>query len=59
MLFRSLFGYGSHECMGKSVGMVLIPEMVRQVILRKNIKAEGSIDYDNKPFPTFFNLSWD
>lgn len=54
-----VFGYGSHECMGKHVGMVLIPEMVRQVMLRNNIKAEGSIDYDNKPFPTFFNLSWD
>ena len=53
-----VFGYGSHECMGKHVGMVLIPEMIRQVILRKNIKAEGNIDYDHKPFPTFFNLSW-
>lgn len=52
------FGFGYHECMGKYVGMVLIPEMVRQVVLRQDIKAEGSIDYDDKPFPTFFNLSW-
>ncbi|MDH5423679.1 MAG: cytochrome P450 [Gammaproteobacteria bacterium] len=54
-----IFGYGSHECLGKYVGMVMIPEMVRQVILRRNIKAEGKIDYDDKPFPTFFNLSWE
>ncbi len=54
-----IFGYGSHECLGKYVGMVMMPEMVRQVILRTNIKADGNIDYDGKPFPTFFNLSWD
>lgn len=53
-----IFGYGPHECMGKYVGMVMMPEMVRQVVLRTNIKADGSIDYDGKPFPTFFNLSW-
>ncbi|MDH5178713.1 MAG: cytochrome P450 [Gammaproteobacteria bacterium] len=54
------FGFGYHECMGKHIGMVLIPEMVRQVILRKNIKADDAkIDYDDKPFPTFYNLSWD
>ena len=54
-----IFGFGSHECMGKYVGMVMMPEMVRQVVLRTNIKANGEIDYDGKPFPTFFNLSWD
>jgi len=54
-----IFGYGSHECMGKYVGMVMMPEMVRQVVLRANIKADGGIDYDGKPFPTFFNLSWE
>ena len=53
-----IFGYGSHECMGKYVGMVMMPEMIRQVVLRTNIKADGGIDYDGKPFPTFFNLSW-
>lgn len=54
-----IFGYGSHECMGKYVGMEMMPEMVRQVVLRTNIKADGGIDYDGKPFPTYFNLSWD
>jgi len=52
------FGFGSHECLGKYVGMVLIPEMVRQVLLRPGIKAQGSIDYKSGPFPEHYDLSW-
>lgn len=52
------FGFGSHECLGKYVGMVLIPEMVRQVLLRPGIKAQGSIDYKSGPFPEQYDLSW-
>ena len=39
------FGFGSHECLGKYVGMVMIPEMVRQVLLRRNLRSKGTIDY--------------
>jgi cytochrome P450 len=53
------FGFGSHECLGKYVGMVLIPEMVRQVLLKPSIKAEGSIDYKSGPFPEHYELRWD
>jgi cytochrome P450 len=65
------FGFGSHECLGKYVGMVLIPEMVRQVMLRTNIAAKGKIARTNGalygdgpgagadgPFPEEFNLTW-
>lgn len=52
------FGFGSHECLGKYVGMVLIPEMVRQVLIRLGIKAHGSIDYKSGPFPEQYDLSW-
>ena len=65
------FGFGSHECLGKYVGMVLIPEMVRQVLLRDNIAARGAIKRTNGalygdgpgagkdgPFPEEFNLTW-
>jgi cytochrome P450 len=65
------FGFGSHECLGKYVGMVLIPEMVRQVILREDIAAAGKIARTNGalygdgpgagqdgPFPEEFNLKW-
>lgn len=52
------FGFGSHECLGRYVGMVMIPEMVRQVLIRKSIKAEAPIDYKSGPFPEQYGLSW-
>ena len=65
------FGFGSHECLGKYVGMVMIPEMVRQVVLRNNITCQGKISRKNGarygegpgsgtngPFPEEFNLVW-
>jgi cytochrome P450 len=53
------FGFGSHECLGKYVGMVMIPEMVRQVMLRRGIKANGGIDYQGGHLPQAYDLSWD
>ena len=52
------FGFASHDCLGKYVGMEMLPEMVRQVILRTDIKADGPIDYKDGPFPEELNLSW-
>jgi cytochrome P450 len=52
------FGFGSHECLGKYVGMVMIPEMVRQAILRPGLKANGSIDYQGGHLPQRYDLSW-
>jgi cytochrome P450 len=52
------FGFGSHECLGKYVGMVMIPEMVRQVLVRPGIKANGSIDYQGGHLPQRYDLSW-
>jgi cytochrome P450 len=53
------FGFGSHECLGLYVGMVMIPEMVRQILLRNNVCATGSIDYKSGPFPEEYHLSWE
>ena len=52
------FGFGSHECLGKYVGMVMIPEMVRQVLLRSGIRANGRIDYEGGALPQRYDLSW-
>lgn len=65
------FGFGSHECLGKYVGMVMIPEMVRQVMLRDNLAGKGKISRKNGalygdgpgagtdgPFPEEYNLTW-
>jgi len=52
------FGFGSHECLGKYIGMVMIPEMVRQAVLRPGIKANGSIDCQGGHLPQRYDLSW-
>jgi len=52
------FGFGSHECLGKYVGMVMIPEMVRQILLRADIKEQGQIDYQGGHLPQQYNLTW-
>ncbi len=52
------FGYGSHECLGRYVGAVMIPEMVRQILLRPDIKQNGSIDYEGGHLPQRYELTW-
>jgi cytochrome P450 len=52
------FGFGSHECLGRYVGMVLIPEMVRQILLRPGLAAEASMDFGDGPFPQHWPLRW-
>lgn len=53
------FGFGSHECIGKMIGMEMIPEMVRQVLLRKNLKQVATADFAGGPFPKHHRFSWD
>jgi cytochrome P450 len=52
------FGFGPHECLGRYVGMVLIPEMVRQIFLRPGLAAEGPMDYGDGPFPQHWPMHW-
>jgi cytochrome P450 len=51
------FGYGAHECLGKYVGMVMIPEMVRRILTRPDLQSEGSIVYDGH-MPKSYELTW-
>jgi len=53
-----LFGFGTHECLGKYVGMVMIPEMLRQILRRPGLCAEGRIEYDEGHLPRRYELSW-
>jgi len=53
------FGFGSHDCLGKYIGMVMIPEMIRQVFLRDQIKAVSEMDYKEGPFPEAYTLAWE
>ena len=53
------FGFGLHECLGKHIGMVMIPEMVKQVLMQPGIQADTAIDYQGSPFPEQYQVSWD
>ena len=52
------FGYGHHTCLGRYVGSVVVPEVVRRVLLRPNVHLlpapEGKIDFHGGPFPESF-----
>ncbi|HZT78373.1 MAG TPA: cytochrome P450 [Vicinamibacterales bacterium] len=52
------FGFGSHECLGRYVGMVMIPEMVRQLLLRPSLRAPQPIDYEGGHLPQHYALTW-
>jgi hypothetical protein len=39
--------------------MVMIPEMVRQILLRPGMKALSRIDYQGGHLPEKYELSWE
>jgi cytochrome P450 len=57
------FGYGHHTCLGKYVGMMQIPETIKQVLLRPGVRLipgdEGKIDFQGTPFPERFVIAYD
>lgn len=56
------FGFGHHECLGKYVGLVAIPEAVRQILLMPELRRtdgpRGEIDFAGGPFPEHFHVEW-
>lgn len=50
------FGYGHHTCLGRYVGAVMIPEVVRRVLLRPGVgllpPPEGAIDFQGGRSPS-------
>ena len=53
------FGYGLHECMGRYVGGVIIPEIIRQVVMRPNLRVVEPLSFQGKPLPERFVIAWD
>jgi cytochrome P450 len=53
-------GFGHHECLGKYVGLEIIPEAVRQVLCVPGLRLldgeAGRIHFDGSPFPERFVL---
>jgi cytochrome P450 len=59
---RLHFGCGHHSCLGKYIGLVQIPEVIRRILLRPNVRLlpppEGAIDFESGPFPERFNIAY-
>jgi cytochrome P450 len=51
------FGFGLHECLGRAIGEVMIPEIVRQG-LRLNGLTAGAVDRKGGPVPEFWQWNW-
>ncbi len=51
------FGLGLHECLGRAIGAVMIPEIVRQVLLLQDLQV-GAIDYQGGPAPESWPWHW-
>jgi len=52
------FGQGHHECLGRYIGAVVIPEIVRRALLHGRVRSVGEIDYAGTPFPARFELTY-
>ncbi|MEY3902830.1 MAG: hypothetical protein RL189_2136 [Pseudomonadota bacterium] len=53
-----LFGHGHHQCLGRHIGAVVIPEVVRQVLRLTDVELAGKIDFGDGPFPEHLQLKW-
>lgn len=51
------FGFGHHECLGRYVGSVMIPEIVKRVLLRQGAHPLGPVDMGGTPFPQTYRLA--
>lgn len=51
-------GYGHHECLGRAIATVMLPELVRQVLLLPNLRADGPVEWKNG-VPEHYALRWD
>ncbi len=56
-------GYGEHTCLGDIVARVEIPEIIKQLLLKNNLRRapgrEGEIDFEKGPFPERFVVRFD
>jgi cytochrome P450 len=52
-----LLGYGLHECLGRAIASVMIPEMVRQSLRLPGLSV-GAVDYKGGPVPEAWEWRW-
>jgi cytochrome P450 len=52
------FGQGLHECLGIAIARVMVPEIVRQIVRRPNLRAESAPDYAQSSVPEHWVLRY-
>lgn len=56
------FGLGHHECLGRHVGRVAIPEAIRQILRQPELRCAqgeaGRLDFAGGPFPEHLHVGW-
>ena len=52
-----VFGLGMHECLGRAIGAVMIPEIVRQALLLDGLETDP-IDTRGGPVPESWTWRW-
>jgi cytochrome P450 len=52
------FGLGHHECLGRYLAAAMIPEIVRRILLRDGLQADGPIEDGGTPFPTAYKITY-
>jgi len=52
------FGLGLHECLGRAIGEVMVPEVVRQCLLLPNVRPTGPAVFKGG-VPDSYTLTWD
>ncbi|WP_210407196.1 cytochrome P450, partial [Hydrocoleum sp. CS-953] len=56
------FGYGSHTCLGEHIAGVVVPEVVKQILLRPGLRFlpgdEGKVEYQGY-IPSRFVVAYD
>ena len=52
------FGRGLHECLGRAIGAVIIPEIVRQCLLLPDVAPAGEPDFQGGEVPQTYTLTW-
>jgi cytochrome P450 len=51
-----LWGYGMHTCFGQHINRAVIPQILKPLLKRGGLVAEGAPDGAGTPFPAHWSL---
>ncbi|WP_395737085.1 cytochrome P450 [Prosthecobacter sp.] len=58
-----ILGYGHHRCLGDHVSLIQVPQIIKALLLKKNLRPapgkDGEIDLKGGPFPEQYILEYD